>query len=130
MTTHAGSEGTFKIGTDLVAEIKSWSIDETDETLDTTALGKTWRTRQPMNIKSWTGSLEGFYDPSDVAQGQLVAGAEVTLNLYYMGETTGAEYMTGSAIVNTVSLNASFDGMLEVSFSFEGNGALTRSTVA
>lgn len=131
MSNIAGSQGVIKIGTTAIAEIKDWSIEETDETHDTTSLGKTSRSRTPKNIKSWSGSLNGFYDPSDTdGQSLLVAGAEVTLDFYYQGETTGLEYLSGDAIITTVNPSASFDGMTEVSFSFEGDGALNRETVA
>lgn len=129
MSNIAGSQGVIKIGATAIAEIKNWSVEETDETLDTTSLGKTARSRIPMNIKSWSGSLDGFYDPTDTdGQSLLVAGAEVQLDFYYQGETTGLEYLSGNAIITTVNPSASFDGMTEVSFSFEGNGALNRLT--
>ena len=59
----------------------------------------------------------------------MTAGSAVTLNLYPEGVDTGDTYATCSAIVTSVSKSASFDGMVEQSFSFEANGAVTWGTV-
>jgi hypothetical protein len=130
MANHTGNEGVVKIGTATVAEVKSWSIDETTETLEDTVIGDTARTRKPSGISSWSGSLEAFWDETDtLGQGAMTIGAEVTLNLYPEGAVSGDTYFTGSAIITSISRSASFNGMVEASFSFEGNGALTQSTV-
>ena len=39
MATHAGSEGTVKVGSDAIAEIRSFSIEETADTLEDTSMG-------------------------------------------------------------------------------------------
>ena len=44
MATHKGSEGTVKVGSNAVAEIKSYSIEESADTLEDTAMGDTART--------------------------------------------------------------------------------------
>jgi predicted secreted protein len=38
-------------------------------------------------------------------------------------------YYTGSAIVTEKSITASFDGMVEASFSLQGTGALSETTI-
>lgn len=54
----------------------------------------------------------------------------MTLNLYPEGDDSGATYWSGDAIITSISYNASFDGLVEASFSFTGTGALTESNVA
>ena len=44
MATHTGSEGTVKVGSDAIAEIRSFSIEESADTLETTTMGDTART--------------------------------------------------------------------------------------
>ena len=39
MGIHKGSEGTVHVGTDAVAEIRSYSVEETADTLETTSMG-------------------------------------------------------------------------------------------
>jgi hypothetical protein len=52
------------------------------------------------------------------------------LNLYPEGATSGDTYATLSAIITEAGVSASFDGMVESTFSFEANGAVTWGTVA
>lgn len=130
MTTHAGSEGKVFIGSDQVAEIKSWSLEVNSDTVDTSIIGTSWRKNQA-TIKSWSGSFEGFWDETDTdGQGALAVGGTVTLNMYPEGDDSGDTYWTGDAIITSISYNASFDGIVEASFSFTGTGALTTSTVS
>jgi predicted secreted protein len=130
MATHAGSEGKVFIATAQVAEVRSWSMEVTADTVDASIIGTQWRKNQA-TIKSWSGSFDAFWDESDeTGQGALVAGATVTLNLYPEGNATGATYWSGSAIVTSISYSGSFDGIVEATFSFTGTGALTEQTVS
>jgi predicted secreted protein len=129
MATHKGSEGTVKVGSNAVAEIKSYSIEESADTLEDTSMGDSARTYKP-SLSNFSGSLDVFWDETDTnGQGALSIGSEVVLNVYPEGDTTGDTYYTGSAIVTGVSRSASFDGLVEASISVQGNGALTTSTV-
>jgi hypothetical protein len=130
MATHTGSEGTVKIGANTVAEIRSFSIDTTADTAESTTMGDSWRTFST-TLKGWTGSLECFWDETDTTgQGAIVEGASVTLNMYPEGATTGDKYYTGTAIVTGVTISSSFDGLVEASFKFQGDGALTFATAS
>jgi predicted secreted protein len=129
MATHKGSEGTVKVGSNAVAEIRSYSIEESADTLEDTSMGDSARSYKP-SLTSFTGSLDVFWDETDTSgQGALSIGSEVTLNVYPEGDTSGDTYYTGSAIVTGVSRTGSFDGLVEASISVQGNGALTESTV-
>ena len=129
MATHAGSEGTVKVGSDAIAEIRSFSIEETADTLEDTSMGDAARTYKP-SLTSFSGSIDVFWDETDSAgQGALTVGAEVTLNLYPEGDTAGDTYLSGAAIVTGRSVSSSFDGLVEMSISVQGNGALTQTTV-
>lgn len=129
MANHKGSEGVVKIGTSTIAEVKSWSLEESAATIDDTILGDTWATKKA-GVQTWSGSLECFWDETDsTGQGAMTGGAAVTLNLYPEGATAGDTYFTGSVIITSISRSGANDGMVEASFSFEGNGALTQTTV-
>lgn len=130
MATHTGSEGTVKVGTAAVAEIRSFSVQTTADTAEDTSMGDSWRSFKT-TLKGWSGSVDCFWDETDTTgQGALVEGAEVTLNLYPEGATTGDKYYTGTAIVTGVSINSSFDGLVESSISFQGTGSLTFATAS
>lgn len=130
MATHSGSEGTVKVGSNAVAEIRSYSIEESADTLEDTSMGDTARTYKP-SLTTFSGSLDVLWDETDTnGQGALTIGAEVTLNLYPEGDASGDTYYTGSAIVTGRTVTGSFDGLVEMSITVQGNGALTESTVA
>ena len=56
MGIHKGSEGTVHVGTDAVAEIRSYSVEENADTLETTSMGDTARTHLA-SLTSFSGSL-------------------------------------------------------------------------
>ena len=130
MATFTGSDGVILVGTDQVAEVRSYSIDETMDTLEDTAMGDTSRTYKT-SLKSFSGSADVFFDDSDTAgQGALTVGSEVTLNVQFEGNTSGDHKMSGTVLITGRTISASFDGMVVASTSFQGTGALTESTVS
>ena len=128
MAIHKGSEGTVHVGTDAVAEIRSYSVEETADTLETTSMGDAARTHLA-SLTSFSGSLDVYWDEADTAQIALTVGSSVTIKFYPEGTASSAKYYSGTAIVTGVSRSASFDGLVEASISVQGNGALTESTV-
>lgn len=128
MANHSGSEGLVKIGSSTVGELRSYSISETAGTIEDTTLTDTAKTYKAGQT-TWSGSCDAFWDESDAGQTAITAGASVTLNFYPEGDTTGDTYASGEAIVTEISTSSSIDGMVEVSFSFQGSGALTWATV-
>ena len=130
MATYTGRSGAVYSGSNAVAEVRDWSLEETSEVVADTVMGDTWVSNKPTQ-KSWTSSFNAFWDETDsTGQGTLTVGAEITLNLYPEGNTSGNKYWSGSAIITSVSKSASFDGLIEASFSATGNGALTEESVA
>jgi hypothetical protein len=128
MATHAGSEGVVFSGSNQVNQIRSYTISETGETLEDTSMGDAART-YIASLKTFTGSLDVFWDETDTGQGDLDIGSTITLNLYPEGNASGDTYYTGSAIVTEKSITASFDGLVEMSVSVQGTGALSETTV-
>ena len=129
MATHKGSEGTVKSGANAIAEIRSYTITQTADTIEDTVMGDSARTYLS-SLTSFSGSIECYWDETDT-NGQLTLdpGSTVTINIYPEGSTSGDTYYTGSVIITEKSITASFDGMVEASFSFQGTGALSETTV-
>lgn len=128
MATHIGRDGKIKVGSNAVAEVRSFSIEETGDTVEDTVMTDTARTYLA-TLTSFTGSCDVFWDETDTSgQGALTVGSSVTINFYPEGDDTGDTYYSGSAIVTGVSRSSSFDGMVEASISLQGSGALTAST--
>lgn len=130
MATIKGNGGTVKVGTDAIAEIRSFSIDETMDTIEDTAMGDTYRTFKT-SLKAWSGSVDVFFDDTDTdGQGALTVGAEATVTFFVEGDSSGAHTLSGSALVTGRTINSSFDGMVEASLTLQGTGELTESSVA
>ena len=130
MATHKGSEGSVAVGANAIAEVRSFSITESADTIEDTTMGDAARTYKP-SLTSFSGSVEVFWDETDTnGQIALAVGSEITFNVYPEGSTSGDAYLTGSAIVTGKTINSSADGMVEASISLQGNGALTTGTVA
>ena len=129
MATHAGSEGTVKSSANDVLQIRSYSLEETADTIEDTTMGDTSRTYLS-SLKTFSGSVDVFWDEEDTTgQGSFTVGSSVTLAVYPEGDTSGDTYYSGSAIVTGRTITGSFDGMVEATFTLQGTGALTASTV-
>ena len=130
MANHKGSEGTAKIGANAIAEIKDWSISESAETIDTSKMGDSARTKT-VGLTTASGSLTAFWDETDTTgQGAITVGAEVALNLYPEGATTGDTFAALTAIITEKGVSTTLDGMVETSVSFEATGAVVWAAVA
>lgn len=130
MAVHTGSEGTVKVGANTILELKSYAIEETGDTIETTALGDTSRT-YVAGLKTFTGTIECYWDETDTTgQGALSVGSEITINFYPEGDASSDTYYTGTAIVTGQSITGTTDGTVDRSFTIQGSGALSESTVA
>lgn len=129
MGTHIGNEGTVKIGSNVLAEVKSFTVTERVATADDSALSDEWDTHL-VGSKSWEGQVTCGFDETDTnGQEALTVGASVTLNLYPEGASSGDWYMSGTASVTEVGHANNRNGQIERTFRFQGNGALSRTTV-
>lgn len=128
MATYAGKEGSVTFGGSSIGELKSWSLNADVEMLDDTAMGDDWRTVKG-GLGSWSGTATAHLDYDDTAQAAAIvdilasspSGDSVALVfLAASGKTFG-----GNALVSNVSMTADLGNVIEVSFTFTGNGALT-----
>ena len=104
-------------------------IRATGEPVDDTSMGDGARTHKA-TVSSWEASINCWWDETDATgQGALTINASVVLNLYPEGSAGGSTFYSGTATVTGISRNAALDGMVEVSFTAQGNGVLTESTV-
>jgi len=129
MATHTGSSGLVKVGTNTIAEVRSFTLDTTAELLEDTTLTDTSKTFQ-VGKKGATASIECFWDETD-SNGQIAIaeGSQVTLYLYPEGADSGDYYFGGTWLVTANSTSTPTDGMIEATFSATLTGALTRGTV-
>lgn len=129
MATYKGNGGTVKIGSHAIANLRSWSLEASAATSETTTMGSLVATHLP-TITSWTGSCDVFWDSADT-DGQTACAVGNVLQIKFTPVDTAAatdvDY-DGSVIVTGHSKTASHDGNVEASLSFQGTGALTPGT--
>ncbi len=126
---HVGKDGVVKVGSDAVGSIRSFSIDYNSDTVETTKMGDAARTYTG-TLKSWSASIDAIWlEDTDTGQQALNPGDEVTLNMYPEGADSGDTYYTGTAIVTGVSISTSYDDLVMVSFTAQGDGDLSITTV-
>ena len=129
MATHTGVAGVVKVGTNTVAEVRSFTLDTTAELLEDTTLTDTSKSFQ-VGKKGATASVECFWDETDTnGQIAIAEGSSVALNLYPEGATSGDYYYSGTYLITANSVSVPTDGIIEATFSATLTGALTRGTV-
>jgi hypothetical protein len=128
MATHLGKEGTVQVGSNAIGEIRSYTIDETIDTVEDTTMGDSSKTYLA-SIKDFSGTVDVLYDEADTnGQVALTVGSSVTLNFAPEGTDSGDVKLTGSAIVTGKSVTASYDGLVESTITVQGTGGLTTTT--
>jgi hypothetical protein len=129
MATHVGTSGVVKVGSDTVAEVTGFSIDETNDTVEDTSLTDAAKTYLALR-KDATGTIECHWDETDTSgQGALTVGASVTLNLYPEGADAADTYYTGTAIVTGVSQAVTLDGVISRTINVQFSGGVSTTTV-
>lgn len=128
MATFHGNNGVVKIGANTVAEVRSFSVTESMETADDTAMGDSYRSFKTGH-GSWTADVECMWDDTDSnGQEAMSVGASVTLNLYPEGAGSGADEIQGTAIVTEVGISVAAEDLVTKTFTLQGSGGITHGT--
>ena len=125
---HVGKDGVLKIDDVAVAQLRSFSVEETGDTVEDTTMTSTFRTYKP-TLTSFTGSADVYWDEADSGQNGIVINDEPSIKFFPEGADAGDTYYSGTCIVTGISVSSSFDGMVEASITFQGKSALTKTTV-
>ena len=132
MATNKGSSGIVKIAASggsvaAVGEVRSYSIDESADTIEDTAMGDTVKTYLA-SLSDATLSIDALWDDSDAQQLALDTKADIDWEIHPTGTGAGEKYYAGSGVVTSKTISASYDGLVEASFSVQCSGAITEST--
>lgn len=128
MATHHGKDGTCKVGANTVAEIKNWSLDESADTVEDSAMGDSAKT-YIVGMTDASGTITCHWDETDTTgQEAMTIGSSVTLNLYPEGADTGDTYATMTALINSVGVSVDMGDIIERSFGFQVTGGVTWGT--
>ena len=104
-----------------VAGIKSWSLDYVGDALETTDFGDSGHRTYIAGLDGWSGSFEGYKDAAPKALGTLTV-----LELRESANTT--QKWTGSALITGLHPSVDVDGIVGISYDFQGTGVLTVPT--
>jgi hypothetical protein len=124
MAVIKGNAGSFRVGANTVAEAQNWTLDVSQEYVDTTAFGDTFREQTP-TFATWTGTASAKYYIGDT-NGQLalqtawLAGSSAVIRFY----VDSTHYYSGTAYVST-TIGAAVDGIVEISWNLQGASALS-----
>lgn len=128
MATFSGSAGVVKVGGNAIAEITSFSVEQTADTIEDTSMGDSAKTYKS-SLTSFTASVDARFDDTDTAQTSLSIGSSLAFLFQPEGSGSGAYQLSGTGIVTGVSQSQAHDGLVERSFSVQGTGALAIGTV-
>ncbi len=119
-------DGTFDIddveAIALVDGIKSWTLDYTADTIETTDFGSGGAKEYIVANSGWGGSFEGLKDGVPLGIGTSV------LLVLSEGTTAGQQWL-GDAFITGVHPNVSHDGIVTYSYDFVGTGAVEVASV-
>ena len=128
MATFHGNSGVARVGANVIAEITQFSVTESGEPADDTAMGDTWRSHK-MGVNSWNATIDCWWDDTDATgQGAMTVGASVSLQFGPEGAGGGAYQKAGTASITGIQTQVNKDGIVSASFTAQGNGALTVGT--
>lgn len=110
-----------------LGNLRTWSIDASANllTVDTASMGNftSWNQTYTMS-RAWSASFAGLWDHTEVQVDMIQPGMIAKFKLFPDNGTQTVFY-EGTGVISSVTVNASYDGMVELSFSLQGNGALT-----
>ncbi len=121
MVQISGKAGEVRVSAATIAGIKSWTVDYVQDALDTTDFGDLGIKSYIAGLSGWSGSFEGFKDGVPTGIGSIVA-------LILMESQTSNQTYTGSALITGSHPSAAIDGVVNISYDFQGTAALTVAT--
>ena len=137
MAVLTGNNGTISVGGVTVAATRTFSVEMTSDTIETTVMGTDVRT-YVKGLSTYSGTADIYFDDSVFDTNEaafnptagLVGGTPINVKFYISyADGSGADTVfNGSAIVTGFTVNSSMDGMVEASISFQGSGATVFST--
>jgi len=115
-----GKNARIYMGKVRLGGMRSWTIDYTADTVETTDFDDAGVKQFLATLTGWTGSFEGFGHPgweTAAAVGSKYLGS------FFVSASTGSAY-TGSVIITGANPGVAVDGAAVVSYTFQGTGAL------
>lgn len=144
MTMYSGRLGYVTVGTPAkkCVTLTEWNLDVNADTETLEYFGNNGWKAAMSNMVDWSATARGFWDMDDATDtGQqdmqnnllgLTAGMVPTdVAVQFWVEDNGAthkHYDSTAAVIKSLNVKCNANGIVEVEFSFEGNGAIDYST--
>ena len=124
-----GKDGEVKVGSTGVEKLTNWTLNRSIATADATGAGEDDETHT-LGAKSASGTIDVRYDDAATGQDALVFGTSVTLNLYHEGDSSGKDYYSFTATIESDGLTVPYADNETRQYQYKVNGAITEGTVA
>ena len=136
MAVLRGEQGAvqFETGSGSLATVvgtRSWTLNITKDTLDTTVHGNTFRQFVGSMI-SGSGTVELVYDPDATGQAGLIEdviktndGADASFELFTTGTTTGTDSVAFGGIITSMDIASTVGDLVVATCNFVTSGAIT-----
>ncbi len=121
MAHYAGTAGQVDAASNVTG-VKSWTLDYTVDTLETTDFADAGIKTYVIGGSGWSGTFEGLKDGAPLP----IAGTSVAIALKETQDTS--RKWTGNAFITGIHANTASDGIVTYSYDFQGTGALVVPT--
>lgn len=128
---YKGEDGAMLVDGNPIAQVKSYSYEETVNEIATNVLGASHTDMCGGQI-SLSGSVTLLFDAEAVSGSfhtTVAAGAEIDLEFMPGGDTTGLFKISGNALVGSVTSSVSIGDAVELELSWSNKGAWVRSAI-
>lgn len=130
MATIRGNDGNVSVATNTIVKVVSFELDVERQLLEDTGMGDAARTFKG-GFTQWSGRITARFDPADTT-GQkvmiddiLAASAPASKAMVFTDDT--GQTWSGNALPIRMGLRQEIDGIVEIDFELQGDGALTPS---
>lgn len=130
MATIVGNDGAVIMQGNAVAAVRSFTVDITADTIETTTMGADTRTFV-RGLAQYSGSADVYFDP-DQFNGNVhfnptsgtVGQANYSGKFYLVEGGTDTVFWCNSMVITGYSINSTMDGLVEATISIQGSGGI------
>lgn len=136
MATMVGNDGNVAVGNIAIAQVRTFTVEMTADTIETTIMGQDSRTFLK-GLSQFSGSADIYFDPLEFNSGvatfnpthstSVVGLSGVAVKFYLDQNATNDIAFQGNCIITGYTVNTSMDGLVEASITFQGTGGTTFS---
>lgn len=128
MATRLGNGGVVKLGNTTIGELRGFSLTETVQIVDDSALTDSADTHL-VGSSNWSATVTVAQDVTDAVQANMTVGSEYAFTFWPSGNVSGQPAETGNATIETRGDSVERNTLIVTELTLRGQGALTRGTI-